>query len=59
MRFGHLPVSRLVTHTIGMDRMEDAYEAFARGPMALGFAGEALPYYAHCPVAVVRREARS
>ncbi|MET9016435.1 alcohol dehydrogenase catalytic domain-containing protein [Streptomyces olivaceoviridis] len=32
VRFGHLPVSRLVTHTFGMDRMEDAYEAFARGP---------------------------
>ncbi|MFF7236716.1 alcohol dehydrogenase catalytic domain-containing protein [Streptomyces collinus] len=32
MRFGQLPVSRLVTHTFGFDRMEDAYEVFARGP---------------------------
>ncbi|MFJ9863860.1 hypothetical protein [Streptomyces sp. NPDC101165] len=32
MRFGHLPVSSLVTHTLGLDRMEDAYELFARGP---------------------------
>ncbi|MET9450494.1 alcohol dehydrogenase catalytic domain-containing protein [Streptomyces cinerochromogenes] len=32
MRFGHLPVSQLVTHTFGFDRMEDAYEVFARGP---------------------------
>ncbi|MFS4092544.1 alcohol dehydrogenase catalytic domain-containing protein [Streptomyces sp. AF1A] len=31
MRFGHLPVSRLVTHTFGLDRMEDAYEVFAHG----------------------------
>ncbi|MET8808909.1 alcohol dehydrogenase catalytic domain-containing protein [Streptomyces sp. NPDC004546] len=31
LRFGHLPVSPLVTHTFGLDRMEDAYEAFARG----------------------------
>ncbi|MYW19279.1 zinc-binding dehydrogenase, partial [Streptomyces sp. SID2955] len=32
MRFGHLPVSQLITHTLGFDRMEDAYEVFARGP---------------------------
>ncbi|MGW1043447.1 alcohol dehydrogenase catalytic domain-containing protein [Streptomyces sp. NPDC002547] len=32
MRFGQLSVSRLVTHTFGFDRMEEAYEAFARGP---------------------------
>jgi alcohol dehydrogenase len=31
LRFGHLPVSPLVTHTFGLDRMEDAYEVFARG----------------------------
>ncbi|WP_406177455.1 alcohol dehydrogenase catalytic domain-containing protein [Streptomyces sp. NBC_00996] len=31
MRFGRLPVSPLVTHTFGLDRMEDAYEVFARG----------------------------
>lgn len=31
MRFGRLPVSTLVTHTFGLDRMEDAYEVFARG----------------------------
>ncbi|MET9903653.1 alcohol dehydrogenase catalytic domain-containing protein [Streptomyces sp. NPDC006446] len=31
MRSGHLPVSPLVTHTFGLDRMEDAYEAFAHG----------------------------
>ncbi|MPY51587.1 alcohol dehydrogenase catalytic domain-containing protein [Streptomyces acidicola] len=28
---GRLPVSRLVSHTFGLDRMEDAYEAFAHG----------------------------
>ncbi|WP_405885449.1 alcohol dehydrogenase catalytic domain-containing protein [Streptomyces sp. NBC_01136] len=31
MRFGRLPVSPLVTHTFGLDRMEEAYEVFARG----------------------------
>lgn len=31
MRFGRLPVSRLVTHTFGLDHMEDAYEVFAHG----------------------------
>ncbi|MET8582367.1 alcohol dehydrogenase catalytic domain-containing protein [Streptomyces collinus] len=31
MRFGHLPVAPLVTHTFGLDGMEDAYEVFARG----------------------------
>jgi alcohol dehydrogenase len=31
MRFGRLPISRLVTHTFGLDRMEDAYEVFAHG----------------------------
>ncbi|MGX4695311.1 hypothetical protein [Streptomyces sp. JNUCC 63] len=31
MRFGHLPVSSLVTHTFGLDRMEDAYGVFAHG----------------------------
>ncbi|OLZ69061.1 alcohol dehydrogenase [Streptomyces sp. IMTB 2501] len=31
MRFGRLPVSRLITHTFGLDRMEDAYEVFAHG----------------------------
>ncbi|GHE13468.1 alcohol dehydrogenase catalytic domain-containing protein [Streptomyces alanosinicus] len=31
MRFGRLHVSRLVTHTFGLDRMEDAYEVFAHG----------------------------
>ncbi|MGW0208406.1 alcohol dehydrogenase catalytic domain-containing protein [Streptomyces sp. NPDC003233] len=31
LRFGHLPVSPLVTHTFGLGRMEDAYEVFARG----------------------------
>ncbi|MGW6907054.1 alcohol dehydrogenase catalytic domain-containing protein [Streptomyces sp. NPDC054940] len=30
VRFGHLPISRLVTHTFGLDRMEDAYEAAAQ-----------------------------
>ncbi|MER6015848.1 alcohol dehydrogenase catalytic domain-containing protein [Streptomyces bluensis] len=29
--FGRLPVSRLVSQTFGLDRMEDAYEAFAHG----------------------------
>ncbi|MDX3633436.1 MULTISPECIES: alcohol dehydrogenase catalytic domain-containing protein [Streptomyces] len=27
-----LPISRLVTHTFGLDRMGDAYEVFAHGP---------------------------
>ncbi|TLS41227.1 zinc-binding dehydrogenase [Streptomyces montanus] len=31
VRYGRLPVSQLVTHTFGLDRMEDAYEVFARG----------------------------
>ncbi|WP_089107424.1 alcohol dehydrogenase catalytic domain-containing protein [Streptomyces hyaluromycini] len=31
MRSGHLPVTPLVTHTFGLDRMEDAYEVFAGG----------------------------
>ncbi|MFB7506891.1 zinc-binding dehydrogenase, partial [Streptomyces broussonetiae] len=31
MRFGHLPASRLVTHTFGLGRMEEAYEVFAHG----------------------------
>ncbi|BCM64764.1 hypothetical protein EASAB2608_00098 [Streptomyces sp. EAS-AB2608] len=31
MRFGRLPVSALVTHTLALDRMEDAYEVFAHG----------------------------
>jgi alcohol dehydrogenase len=34
MRFGRLPVSPLVTHTFGLDRMEEAYEVFARGTTA-------------------------
>ncbi|MDC0765358.1 alcohol dehydrogenase catalytic domain-containing protein [Streptomyces sp. HD] len=29
VRFGRLPVSQLVTHTFGLDRIEDAYELFA------------------------------
>ncbi|GGS81141.1 alcohol dehydrogenase [Streptomyces cinerochromogenes] len=28
VRFGQLPVSALVTHTLGLDHMEDAYEVF-------------------------------
>ncbi|MER6073339.1 alcohol dehydrogenase catalytic domain-containing protein [Streptomyces sp. NPDC001852] len=31
MRFRRLPVAGLVTHTFGLDRMEDAYDVFARG----------------------------
>ncbi|WP_328347740.1 alcohol dehydrogenase catalytic domain-containing protein [Streptomyces violaceus] len=31
LRYGDLPVSGLVTHTFPLDRMEDAYEAFAGG----------------------------
>ncbi|GCB50799.1 alcohol dehydrogenase catalytic domain-containing protein [Streptomyces sp. NL15-2K] len=31
VRFGRLPVSQLVTHTFGLDRMEDAYEVFSHG----------------------------
>ncbi|WP_340385018.1 alcohol dehydrogenase catalytic domain-containing protein [Streptomyces sp. SS7] len=31
VRYGDLPVSGLVTHTLPLDRMEDAYEAFAHG----------------------------
>ncbi|MGW2714296.1 zinc-binding dehydrogenase, partial [Streptomyces sp. NPDC001356] len=31
MRFGRLSVSPLVTHTLDLGRMEDAYEVFARG----------------------------
>ncbi|MGP4050397.1 alcohol dehydrogenase catalytic domain-containing protein [Streptomyces sp. 2A115] len=31
VRFGHLHVSQLVTHTFGLDRMEDAYEVFSHG----------------------------
>ncbi|ALO92376.1 Alcohol dehydrogenase [Streptomyces hygroscopicus subsp. limoneus] len=31
MRCGRLHVSPLVTHTFGLDRMDDAYEVFARG----------------------------
>ncbi|MCF4136757.1 alcohol dehydrogenase catalytic domain-containing protein [Streptomyces sp. Tue 6430] len=31
VRFGRLPVARLVTHTLGLDRMEHAYEIFSQG----------------------------
>ncbi|MFJ4696205.1 alcohol dehydrogenase catalytic domain-containing protein [Streptomyces sp. NPDC088766] len=31
VRFGRLPVARLVTHTLGLDRMEQAYEIFSQG----------------------------
>ncbi|WP_329467491.1 alcohol dehydrogenase catalytic domain-containing protein [Streptomyces sp. NBC_01431] len=31
LRFGRLPVSRLVTHTYGLDRVEHAYEVFSQG----------------------------
>ncbi|MCZ4602796.1 alcohol dehydrogenase catalytic domain-containing protein [Streptomyces sp. Lzd4kr] len=31
VRFGRLPVSQLVTHTFGLDRMEEAYEVFSHG----------------------------
>lgn len=31
VRYGDLPISGLVTHTLPLDRMEDAYEAFAGG----------------------------
>lgn len=31
VRYGRLHVSQLVTHTFGLDRMEDAYEVFAQG----------------------------
>ncbi|WP_181794226.1 alcohol dehydrogenase catalytic domain-containing protein [Streptomyces sp. WELS2] len=31
MRFGRLPASPLVTHTLGLGRMEEAYEVFAHG----------------------------
>ncbi|GGW42213.1 alcohol dehydrogenase [Streptomyces lucensis JCM 4490] len=31
VRFGRLPVSGLVTHTFGLDRIRDAYDVFARG----------------------------
>ncbi|MGY4742272.1 alcohol dehydrogenase catalytic domain-containing protein [Streptomyces sp. ATMOS53] len=31
VRYGDLPVSGLVTHAFPLDRMEDAYEAFAHG----------------------------
>jgi alcohol dehydrogenase len=31
MRCGRLPVSPLVTHTFGLDRMEDAYDVFSHG----------------------------
>ncbi|OYP10504.1 alcohol dehydrogenase [Streptomyces sp. FBKL.4005] len=31
LRCGRLPASGLVTHTFGLDRMEDAYEVFADG----------------------------
>ncbi|WP_225094950.1 alcohol dehydrogenase catalytic domain-containing protein [Streptomyces sp. CoH27] len=31
MRSGRLPVCGLVTHTFGLERMEDAYEVFAHG----------------------------
>ncbi|MER6410105.1 alcohol dehydrogenase catalytic domain-containing protein [Streptomyces humidus] len=32
VRYGDLPVSGLVTHSFPLDRMEDAYRAFAHGP---------------------------
>lgn len=32
LRFGRLPVSQLVTHTFGLERMEHAYEVFSHGP---------------------------
>jgi alcohol dehydrogenase len=31
VRFGRLPVSQLVTHTLALDRMEEAYEVFSQG----------------------------
>ncbi|MFE9644491.1 alcohol dehydrogenase catalytic domain-containing protein [Streptomyces sp. NPDC006365] len=31
VRFGRLHVSQLVTHTFGLDRVEDAYEVFSHG----------------------------
>ncbi|MEU2061267.1 alcohol dehydrogenase catalytic domain-containing protein [Streptomyces sp. NPDC013455] len=31
VRSGRLPVAQLVTHTLGLDRMADAYEVFAHG----------------------------
>ncbi|WP_230193779.1 alcohol dehydrogenase catalytic domain-containing protein [Streptomyces coriariae] len=31
LRFGRLPVSQLVTHTFGLDRMAHAYEVFSQG----------------------------
>ncbi|MFB8181917.1 alcohol dehydrogenase catalytic domain-containing protein [Streptomyces sp. NPDC055966] len=34
MECGRLPVSGLVTHTFGLDRMEDAYEVFAGGTVS-------------------------
>ncbi|GGT01273.1 alcohol dehydrogenase catalytic domain-containing protein [Streptomyces chromofuscus] len=32
VRYGRLHVSQLVTHTLALDRMEEAYEVFAGGP---------------------------
>ncbi|WP_260460032.1 hypothetical protein [Streptomyces sp. WAC04114] len=31
MRYGDLPISGLVTHTLPLDRMQDAYQAFVGG----------------------------